>query len=216
MKTVVTSAAVAMTLLFAAPAGATGKKVDICHKPGTSAEKTLTVPKQAVPGHLDHGDYLGECKTPPVVTPPTTPPPTTPPPVVVCPPLHPCPALPPGCPPTTVVTIINNVTIIDQGATVPTVNPPATVPCVTKRNLLFYSPTGRLGKVKVWIDGKHQRTVRLHFKRSAVWIKGLDTAGAGDKARMKIKAIVRKRDKTIDFRWHGSIHRCGGPVIVDP
>jgi len=37
------------------------EKVTICHKPGTPAEKTKEVPPQAVPGHLGHGDTLGEC-----------------------------------------------------------------------------------------------------------------------------------------------------------
>jgi hypothetical protein len=36
-------------------------RVVICHKPGTPAEKTLTVPQSAVPGHLGHGDTLGPC-----------------------------------------------------------------------------------------------------------------------------------------------------------
>jgi prepilin-type N-terminal cleavage/methylation domain-containing protein len=36
--------------------------VTICHKPGTPAEKTLTVPKSALGGHLGHGDYEGPCK----------------------------------------------------------------------------------------------------------------------------------------------------------
>lgn len=40
------------------------EKVTICHKPGTPAEKTMRVPAQAVPGHLGHGDYLGECEEP--------------------------------------------------------------------------------------------------------------------------------------------------------
>lgn len=40
------------------------EKVTICHKPGTPAEKTLNVPASAVPGHLGHGDYLGECEGP--------------------------------------------------------------------------------------------------------------------------------------------------------
>jgi hypothetical protein len=37
--------------------------VTICHKPGTPAEKTLVVDDDAVPGHLGHGDYLGECQS---------------------------------------------------------------------------------------------------------------------------------------------------------
>lgn len=45
--------------------------VTICHKPGTPAEMTLVVDDDAVPGHLGHGDYLGECQ-PPVTTTGTT------------------------------------------------------------------------------------------------------------------------------------------------
>ena len=37
------------------------KKVTICHKPGTPAQKTMKVPEPAVKGHLGHGDHLGEC-----------------------------------------------------------------------------------------------------------------------------------------------------------
>lgn len=37
------------------------KKIIICHKPGTNAEKTLTVSRSAVLAHLGHGDYLGAC-----------------------------------------------------------------------------------------------------------------------------------------------------------
>jgi hypothetical protein len=33
----------------------------ICHKPGTPAEKTKTVPESAVKAHLGHGDTLGPC-----------------------------------------------------------------------------------------------------------------------------------------------------------
>lgn len=36
-------------------------KQPVCHKPGTPAQKTLYVPSSAVPGHLGHGDYEGEC-----------------------------------------------------------------------------------------------------------------------------------------------------------
>jgi prepilin-type N-terminal cleavage/methylation domain-containing protein len=35
--------------------------VTICHKPGTSAQKTMTIPKSALEGHLGHGDYIGTC-----------------------------------------------------------------------------------------------------------------------------------------------------------
>jgi hypothetical protein len=36
--------------------------VTICHKPGTPAEKTMTVPRSALQSHLDHGDALGPCQ----------------------------------------------------------------------------------------------------------------------------------------------------------
>jgi hypothetical protein len=35
--------------------------VTICHKPGTPAEKTLTIPQSALDGHLGHGDTMGPC-----------------------------------------------------------------------------------------------------------------------------------------------------------
>ncbi len=35
--------------------------VTICHKFGTPAEQTMEVDEEAVPGHLGHGDYEGEC-----------------------------------------------------------------------------------------------------------------------------------------------------------
>jgi hypothetical protein len=40
--------------------------VTICHKPGTPAEKTLTVDDDAVSAHLGHGDHVGPCGGPPV------------------------------------------------------------------------------------------------------------------------------------------------------
>lgn len=46
-----------------------GSKVTICHKPGTSAEKELQVPSSAVQGHLDHGDRMGSCTSPPLPPP---------------------------------------------------------------------------------------------------------------------------------------------------
>ena len=50
--------------------------VTICHKPGTPAEHTETVDDDAVPAHLDHGDYLGACAAPTTTT-TEEPPPTT-------------------------------------------------------------------------------------------------------------------------------------------
>ncbi len=38
-------------------------RVTICHKPGTPAEKTMTLPQAAVQGHLGHGDTLGPCRS---------------------------------------------------------------------------------------------------------------------------------------------------------
>jgi len=40
---------------------ATVDSVTICHKPGTPAEETMTLPNEAIPGHIEHGDYLGAC-----------------------------------------------------------------------------------------------------------------------------------------------------------
>jgi hypothetical protein len=37
-----------------------GHKKHLCHKPGPH-EQTLSVDSNAVPAHLDHGDYLGYC-----------------------------------------------------------------------------------------------------------------------------------------------------------
>ena len=36
--------------------------VTICHKPGTPAQQTKTVPQSALGGHLGHGDTLGPCQ----------------------------------------------------------------------------------------------------------------------------------------------------------
>jgi hypothetical protein len=36
-------------------------KVEICHKPGTRAEKTMKIPESALGGHLGHGDTVGAC-----------------------------------------------------------------------------------------------------------------------------------------------------------
>jgi len=60
--------AIAALMLAAAPALAQQgppDKVTICHTPPPN-DFTLEVPPQAVPGHLGHGDYLGECRGPDV------------------------------------------------------------------------------------------------------------------------------------------------------
>ena len=36
-------------------------RVTICHKPGTSGQKTMTLPEPAVQAHLGHGDAPGPC-----------------------------------------------------------------------------------------------------------------------------------------------------------
>lgn len=41
------------------------EKVDVCHKPGTPAEGTISIAGAAVRAHLDHGDVEGACETPP-------------------------------------------------------------------------------------------------------------------------------------------------------
>ena len=46
-------------------------EVTICHKPGTPAQKTMSVPAPALRGHLRHGDYLGACTPVPQVVLPT-------------------------------------------------------------------------------------------------------------------------------------------------
>jgi hypothetical protein len=39
-------------------------RVTVCHKPGTPAQKTMTLPQPAVEAHLRHGDTLGSCPGP--------------------------------------------------------------------------------------------------------------------------------------------------------
>ena len=41
--------------------GAGTTRVTICHKPGTPAQKQLEVDDNAIPGHVRHGDTVGEC-----------------------------------------------------------------------------------------------------------------------------------------------------------
>ncbi|MBN1580506.1 MAG: FecR domain-containing protein [Anaerolineae bacterium] len=39
-----------------------GGEVTICHKPGTPAERTMTISRSALQSHLGHGDTIGPCK----------------------------------------------------------------------------------------------------------------------------------------------------------
>jgi hypothetical protein len=58
------------------PVDPASEKVIICHKPGTPAQKTLSVPESALAGHLGHGDTLGPClelAPPPEIMPTATP-----------------------------------------------------------------------------------------------------------------------------------------------
>ena len=49
----------------AAARGPAPVEVTLCHKPGTPAQQTLTMPEPAVSAHLRHGDRLGGCDLPP-------------------------------------------------------------------------------------------------------------------------------------------------------
>lgn len=42
--------------------------LEICHKPGTSAQQTLTLADPALPAHMRHGDRLGASGLPPGAT----------------------------------------------------------------------------------------------------------------------------------------------------
>lgn len=57
-------AALAMPLSVAAG----GEKVTLCHMPNTPDEVTITVSINALPAHLAHGDYQGECTHTEVLT----------------------------------------------------------------------------------------------------------------------------------------------------
>lgn len=85
VRTALVAAVALAVLLIAGSATANRGKghdpVTLCHKPGTPAEHTITVDDSSlVQAHLEHGDYLGECRP---SNPP--PPPTSPPPPEVCP-----------------------------------------------------------------------------------------------------------------------------------
>ncbi len=63
-----TSTATATTTITPTPTMTTtatpGGMVTICHKPGTPAEQTKTLPIAALGGHLGHGDTMGACTGP--------------------------------------------------------------------------------------------------------------------------------------------------------
>jgi hypothetical protein len=66
LKMAVLPAIVVGVLLLAFPALAGEPKVTICHvPPGNPDNKhTITVGASAVPAHLAHGDFLGDCSGP--------------------------------------------------------------------------------------------------------------------------------------------------------
>jgi hypothetical protein len=43
-------------------------RILICHKPGTAAEQTLSLPAGEIPEHLAHLDTLGACEAAPSIT----------------------------------------------------------------------------------------------------------------------------------------------------
>lgn len=63
-------------IVITTPMRVTGEPdlVTICHKPGTPAQKTLTLPRSAIQAHLDHGDRLNACEVRPVCSAPPPPP----------------------------------------------------------------------------------------------------------------------------------------------
>lgn len=66
---------VVLSIVLANPAVAAQDKVTICHKPGTPAEKTLTLPPKAAERHIAaHGDTRGACppRALPAIAPPAT------------------------------------------------------------------------------------------------------------------------------------------------
>lgn len=58
-----TGTRVIITNFAGMPNSGAPSKITICHKPGTPAEKTLTLPMSAWGGHHGHGDTLGPCPT---------------------------------------------------------------------------------------------------------------------------------------------------------
>lgn len=58
------SVAILITDFYGMPSGDKSEsyKVKLCHKPGTSAQKTLEVAASAFKGHQSHGDKEGSCE----------------------------------------------------------------------------------------------------------------------------------------------------------
>ena len=69
-----TTAANKSTNPIVAAVASNKKESQVCHKPGTSDEKTLTLPNSAIKAHLGHGDTLGACGVRPACSQPPIPP----------------------------------------------------------------------------------------------------------------------------------------------
>lgn len=81
MRTLTTAALTAALILTPTAALATPghDPVTICHKPGTPAEHEITIDRDALEKHLEHGDAVGACEVVTIPTPvPTTEPTTQP------------------------------------------------------------------------------------------------------------------------------------------
>lgn len=80
MRTLTTAAIAAALILTPSAALATPghDPVTVCHKPGTPAEHEITVDRDALDKHLEHGDALGPCEVVTVPTEPTPDPDPTP------------------------------------------------------------------------------------------------------------------------------------------
>lgn len=74
MRVIMLVVASVLVASFRPAAGVPPEEVTICHKPGTPAQHTLTLPAPAVRGHLGHGDRLGACESRPPCSQPPTPP----------------------------------------------------------------------------------------------------------------------------------------------
>jgi hypothetical protein len=92
-------AALAVGTALAQPQGPPEEQT-ICHKPGTPAQKTMTLPQPAAEAHLRHGDTAGPCPTGTPTPVPPTPTPVPPTPTPVPPTPTPVPPTPTPVPPT--------------------------------------------------------------------------------------------------------------------